>query len=147
MLDSAILSRAEIRRRLLTIFPDGAPHRGYCTRELAASTVFTALYVGAIEGAGVYFAPKHVYRMTEKQAGRTDRDIRLITSHSSQLIATVAELPSRKPSMRLPGAVMLGLCRSQTDSWSFLRSDLSCADRPCPFPKISKNRIATFWCK
>ena len=31
----AVLSRDEIRGRLLAIFPEGTPHRGYCTRELA----------------------------------------------------------------------------------------------------------------
>lgn len=68
----ALLPRDEIHKRLQIIFPAGTPHRNYCTRELAASTVFTALYVGAIEGAEVFFGPKHVYRMTNKQALRTD---------------------------------------------------------------------------
>src|ERR1700758_4480609 len=68
----ALLSRSEIHARLRLIFPEGAPQRGYCTRELAASTVFAALYIGAIEGSNVYFAPKHVYRMTDRQSVRTD---------------------------------------------------------------------------
>jgi hypothetical protein len=67
-----LLNRNQIRERLLDIFPEGSPHRTYCTRELAASTVFVALYVGAIEGAGECFGPKHVYRMTDKQAARND---------------------------------------------------------------------------
>ena len=67
-----LLSRQEIHERLQFIFPEGAPHRNYCARELAASTVFAALYIGAIEGAGIFFRPKHVYRMTDKQAMRTD---------------------------------------------------------------------------
>lgn len=54
--------------RLPEIFPEGTPQRNYCTREMAASTVFTMLYIGAIEGSGRYLAPKHVYRMTEAQA-------------------------------------------------------------------------------
>ena len=37
-------------------------------RELAASTVFTALYIGAVEGADRYLGPVHVYRMTDQQA-------------------------------------------------------------------------------
>jgi hypothetical protein len=57
---------------LQAIFPPGIPHRNYCTRELAASTVFAALYIGAIEGSGIWLGPKHVYRMTNKQAARTD---------------------------------------------------------------------------
>jgi len=69
-------NRDEIRRRLKYIFPEGMAHRGYCTRELAASTVFAALYVGAIEGTGVFFGPKHVYRMTDAQAGKLDEKSR-----------------------------------------------------------------------
>jgi len=72
----ALLPRNEIQQRLRLIFPQGAPQRGYCTRELAASTVFAALYIGALEGSNVYFAPKHVYRMTDRQAGRVDVESR-----------------------------------------------------------------------
>jgi hypothetical protein len=72
-----LLSREKIHQRLQMIFPEGSPNRGYCTRELAASTVFTALYIGALEGSGVYLGPKHVYRMTDKQAGRVDQASRL----------------------------------------------------------------------
>ncbi len=68
----ALLDRENIHKRLALIFPEGTPHRNYCTRELAASTVFAALYVGAIEGTERMFGPKHVYRMTDKQAQRAD---------------------------------------------------------------------------
>jgi hypothetical protein len=64
----AILPRDEIHKRLQVIFPEGTSQRNYVTRELAASTVFTALYVGAVEGSATYFGPKHVYRMTDKQS-------------------------------------------------------------------------------
>jgi BsuBI/PstI restriction endonuclease domain/BsuBI/PstI restriction endonuclease HTH domain len=67
-----LLDWDSVHKRLGLIFPEGTPHRNYCTRELAASTVFTALYVGAVEGGEVFFGPKHVYRMTDKQADRTD---------------------------------------------------------------------------
>lgn len=67
-----ILARNEIHKRMQAIFPEGIPHRNYCTRELAASTVFAALYVGAVEGADIFFGPKHVYRMTDRQSVRTD---------------------------------------------------------------------------
>ena len=50
------------------IFPDGTPNRTYCVRLMAASTVFTMLYIGAVEGSDVFLAPKHVYRMTDEQA-------------------------------------------------------------------------------
>lgn len=63
----ALIDRAQVQARLLEIFPEGTPHRNYCTRMLAASTVFTALYVGAIEGEEGWLGPKHVYRMTDQQ--------------------------------------------------------------------------------
>lgn len=66
-----LLTRAEIHERLKAIFPEGTANRNYVTRELAASTVFAALYVGAIDGTGVFFAPKHVYRMSDDQAADT----------------------------------------------------------------------------
>ncbi len=61
---------AEIQRRLLRIFPEGTPHRGYCTREMAARTIFVMAYIGAVEGAGVWMAPKHVYRMGDGQSAQ-----------------------------------------------------------------------------
>lgn len=61
----------EIQKRLLEIFPEGTPHRGYCTREIAAKTVFVMLYVGAIEGKG-WLRPDQVTRMTDQQAAMTD---------------------------------------------------------------------------
>lgn len=67
-----LLDWDDVHKRLGLIFPEGTPHRNYCTRELAASTVFAALYIGAVEGAQIFFGPKHVYRMTDKQAERTD---------------------------------------------------------------------------
>ena len=63
-----LLDISEIHRRLQLIFPEGTPQRGYCTREMAARTVFVMLYVGAVEGSGVWMGPKHVYRMGESQA-------------------------------------------------------------------------------
>ena len=72
----ALLPRDRIHARLQLIFPVGTPHRGYCVRELAASAVFAALYVGAIDGNDVYLGPKHVYRMTDEQAAAVDDDSR-----------------------------------------------------------------------
>ncbi|WP_036521705.1 BsuBI/PstI family type II restriction endonuclease [Novosphingobium acidiphilum] len=71
------VSRAHVLERLAQIFPEGTPNRVYCTRELAASTVFTALYIGAIEGNTVYLGPKHVYRMTHEQAAIEDAAARI----------------------------------------------------------------------
>jgi hypothetical protein len=57
-----------VAARLPLIFPPGTPNRSYCVRELAASTVFAALYIGAVEGSGLHLGPVHVYRMTDAQA-------------------------------------------------------------------------------
>lgn len=70
------ITRKIIAERLPLIFPEGTPNRTYCIRELAASTVFAALYVGAVEGAGSYLGPVHVYRMTEEQAARSSSKAR-----------------------------------------------------------------------
>ena len=60
--------RELVAERLPLIFTAGVENRGYCTRELAASTVFAALYIGAVEGCGSFLGPVHVYRMTPDQA-------------------------------------------------------------------------------
>lgn len=60
--------REFVAARLPLIFPEGTPNRLYCTREIAASTVFAFLYVGAVEGQGRFLGPVHVYRMTQEQA-------------------------------------------------------------------------------
>jgi hypothetical protein len=85
----ALLEVPEIHRRLLRIFPEGTPQRSYCTREMAARTVFVMLYIGALEGSGAWMAPKHVYRMGSRQASlRTDEDradyIALVERRGSQ---------------------------------------------------------------
>lgn len=64
--------RELVAERLPLIFPEGTPNRTYCVRELAASTVFVALYIGAVEGSGRFLGPVHVYRMTGEQAARSD---------------------------------------------------------------------------
>jgi hypothetical protein len=66
------VTRTQVAERLPLIFPVGTPNRTYCVRELAASTVFVALYVGAVEDTGRYFGPAHVYRMTKEQATQSD---------------------------------------------------------------------------
>ena len=70
-------TRELVLERLHLIFPEGTPNRTYCVRELSASTVFAALYIGAVEGSNVFLGPIHVYRMTVEQAAlsnRTDRE-------------------------------------------------------------------------
>ncbi len=69
-------TKALVLERLPAIFPAGTPHRAYCVREMAASTVFVFLYIGAVDGSGIYLAPKHVYRMTAEQAVLDDDSAR-----------------------------------------------------------------------
>lgn len=71
------VARDLVAERLPLIFPEGTPNRTYCVRELAASTVFAMLYIGAIEGTGRFLGPVHVYRMTEEQAALSDEAARL----------------------------------------------------------------------
>lgn len=89
-----LLSRTEVHKRLQVIFPEGTPHRNYCTRELAASTVFTALYVGAVEGTDTFFGPKHVYRMTHEQAALTGDPSR--KSYASNVLRAGFMAPGRR---------------------------------------------------
>lgn len=65
-------SRELIAERLPLIFPAGLTNRNYLIRELAASSVFTFLYIGALEGSETYLGPVHIYRMTEFQATLTE---------------------------------------------------------------------------
>lgn len=65
------IDRSTIHQRLQTIFPDGVPQRNYCVREAAASTVFTMLYIGAVEGTDKWAGPKQIVRMTDKQAANS----------------------------------------------------------------------------
>ena len=88
------VSREVIAERLPLIFPEGTPNRTYCTRELAASTVFTALYIGAVEGAGRYLGPVHVYRMTAEQAAKPDEADR------QSYVATIRQKAGRAPGTR-----------------------------------------------
>lgn len=74
------VSRAFVAERSPLIFPLGAPSRNYCVRELAASTVFAALYIGAVEGTNRYLGPAHVYRMTQEQAKNASDEAREIYS-------------------------------------------------------------------
>lgn len=64
------VTRDLVAERLPLVFPQGTPNQNYCVRAVAASTVFTALYIGAMENAGRYLGPAHVYRMTDMQAAR-----------------------------------------------------------------------------
>lgn len=89
-----LLTREEVHARLQDIFPDGAPNRAYLTRMLAASTVFVALYIDAVEGSGTYLGPKHVYRMTDEQAARTADADR--TGYATGVLRTGSQVEGRR---------------------------------------------------
>jgi hypothetical protein len=61
-------SLKSIHFRLDDIFPEGISDRNYVVREMSAKVVFVMLYIDAVEGNGIWLAPKHVYRMTEEQS-------------------------------------------------------------------------------
>jgi hypothetical protein len=67
-----VLPVANIQERLAIIFPDGTEHRNYVVREMAARTVFTALYANAIEAKDRWIRPNQVCRMTEAQTELLD---------------------------------------------------------------------------
>jgi hypothetical protein len=79
-----------IRQRLQVIFPEGVPQRAYCIRGAAASTVFTMLYIGAVEGTDIWVAPKQIVRMTDDQAA-------LRSEAERQSYATVSMKPGFSP--------------------------------------------------
>lgn len=72
-----ILPRDQVRERLKLIFPEGTQRRSNVTSQVAASTVFVALYIGAVEGSETLLQPKPIYRMTEEQSRRVDERARL----------------------------------------------------------------------
>ena len=90
----ALLTREEVHARLQVVFPEGAPNRNYLTRMLAASTVFTALYIDAVEGSGTYLGPKHVYRMTDEQAAQTDDAAR--ANYATSVLRTGSQIVGRR---------------------------------------------------
>lgn len=90
----ALLTREQVHERLQEVFPEGAPNRAYLTRMLAASTVFVALYVDAVEGSGTYLGPKHVYRMTDEQAARAEDASR--AAYASGVLRTGSQVEGRR---------------------------------------------------
>jgi hypothetical protein len=89
-----ILSRHDIHTRLQIVFPEGTSQRNYLVRELSASTIFAALYVGAIDGQGPHFGPKHVYRMTDKQSMKLSDADR--ARYASKIMSPGYQAPGRR---------------------------------------------------
>lgn len=57
-----------IAQRLPIIIPNGTSNRNYCIRSTAIKTIYTMIYIGAVEGTGILLAPKQAYRMTDEQS-------------------------------------------------------------------------------
>ena len=79
----ALLPVWEIHERLGTIFPEGTAHRNFLIREMAAKTVFTMLYVGALHGTGCWLRPDQVTRMTDHQAASAGEEERIAWREAS----------------------------------------------------------------
>lgn len=82
----ALLDRGSIRERLEIIFPEGTPQRNNCIRDAAAATVFTMLYVGAVEGTDRWLGPVHVVRMSDRRAASVSEAGRLEYGRHPKLI-------------------------------------------------------------
>lgn len=90
---SALPSLPLITRRLPRIFPAGLDHRNYFIREIAAKTIFTMFYLGAVEGTGRWIRPNQVVRMNDSQAKKTDEQDRL--AWAAQSMRRERDNPSR----------------------------------------------------
>jgi hypothetical protein len=118
------VSRDVVLQRLQMIFPDGTHNRVFCVREIAGSTVFTMLYIGAVEGSGIYLAPKHVYRMTKEQAALETEEARIqyrveaakprFSPSGSRWYADNTREPIRDETLR-EGLVPVGAVIARTD--------------------------------
>ncbi len=118
------VSHDEVQRRLMLIFPEGTPNRTYCTREIAASTVFVMLYIGAAEGVGRYLSPKYVYRMSDDQAALTSDAARIeyaeamilpgSKSRGEQWYADTTREPIRDETLR-NGLILVGAAFERRD--------------------------------
>ena len=62
------VSKKLIAKRLPLIFPEGMQNRKNCVSDVAASVIFVALYINALEDSEQYLGPKHVYCMSNEQA-------------------------------------------------------------------------------
>lgn len=114
-----LTSREEVHRRLRVIFPEGTPARGYCTRDIAAATVYTLLYIGAIEGTGRFASPQHVYRMTDIQAADLTTEERLrygttFQASGEHWYADTSREPIRDETLR-EGFIQLGAATARED--------------------------------
>lgn len=67
-----LLPWKDIHARLSEIFPEGSANREHSIWEISAKTIFVMLYVGAVDGNGIWLRPDQVTRMTDAQAALTN---------------------------------------------------------------------------
>lgn len=80
---SPLPTLSTIAERLETIFPEGAEHRSYLVRDMAARTIFVMFYLDAIEGTGNWARPDQITRMTDAQAALTTEAARVAWARRS----------------------------------------------------------------
>jgi hypothetical protein len=90
-----LLSWKEIHTRLPEIFPEGSANREHSIWEIAAKTIFVMLYVGAVEGTGVWLRPDQVTRMTDTQAALTNDNDRVDWVSMSMKSSKGLNIPDR----------------------------------------------------
>ena len=83
-----------VQERLPLIFPEGTANRNNCIKGSAASTVFTAIYIGALESYSQDLGPVHVYRMTQEQSELTSDADRL--AYFKQMKKKVKSVPGTR---------------------------------------------------
>ncbi|TPM94690.1 restriction endonuclease [Mesorhizobium sp. B2-1-3A] len=92
----ALLPWQDIQTRLQAVFPAGSTKTkgSRLVSVMAARTIYTFLYVNAVEGSGILLAPKHVYRMTEEQTGQTADADRL--SYAAEIMKANGKVPGNR---------------------------------------------------
>jgi len=90
-----LLPWKEIHTRLPEIFPEGSANREHSIWEIAAKTIFVLLYVGAVEGTGVWLRPDQVTRMTDTQAALTNDSDRVDWVSMSMKSSKGLNIPDR----------------------------------------------------
>lgn len=90
-----LLPWKEIHTRLPEIFPEGSANREHSIWEIAAKTIFVMLYVGAVEGTGIWLRPDQVTRMTDTQAALTNDSDRVDWVSMSMKSSKGLNIPDR----------------------------------------------------
>lgn len=91
----AVITVKELQSVLPAIFPASTNQRGYVIREMAAKTVFTMIYVGAIEGMGRWIRPDQITKMSDAQAALADDSTRNLWATASIAPGKMKEVAGR----------------------------------------------------